>query len=389
MEAQWLELVAQFLVLEIILCSFAQKKKEKNLYAILDIETTGGKFNEEGITEIAIYKFDGHTVVDQFITLVNPEKEIQPFVVQLTGINDQMLRNAPKFHEVAKRIIEITQECIIVAHNSSFDYRILKTEYNRLAYEYKRDTLCTVELSRKLIPEQPSYSLGKLCKSLGIPMTDRHRASGDALATIQLFKLLVDKDVNKTIIENTVTYFDGKKTAQKLTSLLDEIPTVMGVYYLHREDGQIIFMGKGTNIKNDITNQFIKTTKRGKSIQEKTTSISYELTGNILLTNLKYYVELEINKPRYNLRSKKRMLLENFNSDNMLLIDKGRTINEHAVILIENNDVIGYCFTNLAFQENRMDILKSMITPIENKVLAKTIIKNHLRLKNTTKILRF
>jgi DNA polymerase-3 subunit epsilon len=389
MEAQWLELVAQFLVLEIILCSFAQKKKEKNLYAILDIETTGGKFNEEGITEIAIYKFDGHTVVDQFITLVNPEKEIQPFVVQLTGINDQMLRNAPKFHEVAKRIIEITQECIIVAHNSSFDYRILKTEYNRLAYEYKRDTLCTVELSRKLIPEQPSYSLGKLCKSLGIPMTDRHRASGDALATIQLFKLLVDKDVNKTIIENTVTYFDGKKTAQKLTSLLDEIPTVMGVYYLHREDGQIIFMGKGTNIKNDITNQFIKTTKRGKSIQEKTTSISYELTGNILLTNLKYYVELEINKPRYNLRSKKRMLLENFNSDNMLLIDKGRTINEHAVILIENNDVIGYCFTNLAFQENRMDILKSMITPIENKVLAKTIIKNHLRLKNTTKIVRF
>ena len=171
------------------------------MYAILDIETTGGKFNEEGITEIAIYKFDGYQVIDQLITLVNPEKEIQPFVVQLTGINNKMLRNAPKFHEVAKRILEITEDCIVVAHNSSFDYRILKTEYNRLGYQFKRDTLCTVELSRKLIPDKPSYSLGKLCKTLGIPMSDRHRASGDALATIQLFKLLLAKDVDKTITE--------------------------------------------------------------------------------------------------------------------------------------------------------------------------------------------
>jgi DNA polymerase-3 subunit epsilon len=359
------------------------------LYAILDIETTGGKFNEEGITEIAIYKYDGHAVVDQFITLVNPEKEIQPFVVQLTGINNKMLRNAPKFHEVAKRIIEITKDCIVVAHNSSFDYRILKTEYNRLGYEYKRDTLCTVELSRKLIPEQPSYSLGKLCKSLGIPMSDRHRASGDALATIQLFKLLLDKDVDKGILENSVKHFDCKKTAEKLLGLLDAIPTVKGVYYLHREDGQIIFMGKGNNIKNDINNQFIKTTKRAKSIQEKTTSISYEPTGNILLTNLKFYLELEINKPKYNLRSKKKLNLNHFNSDNMLLIDKGRTIEENSVILIENNEVLGYCFTNLAFQENQLEILKSMLTPIENKSLAKTIVKNHLKTKNVAKIIRF
>ena len=359
------------------------------MYAILDIETTGGKFNEEGITEIAIYKFDGHEVIDQFISLVNPEKEIQPFVVQLTGINNKMLRNAPKFHEVAKRIIEITENCIIVAHNSSFDYRILGTEYNRLGYDFKRDTLCTVELSRKLIPDQPSYSLGKLCKSLGIPMSDRHRASGDALATIQLFKLLLDKDVDKTIIKNTVKHFDCKKTSEKLIGLLDDVPAIIGVYYLHREDGQIIFMGRGNNIKNDINNQFIKTTKRAKTIQEKTTSISYEPTGNVLLTNLKFYLELEINNPKYNLRSKKKMLFDNFNSDNMLLVDKGRTIDEHSIILIESNEVIGYCFTNLAFQENKMDVLKAMLTPIENKTLAKTIIKNYLKSKNVAKIIRF
>jgi len=118
------------------------------LYAILDIETTGGQFNEEGITEIAIYKFDGREIVDQFISLVNPEKEIQPFVVKLTGINNAMLRSAPKFYEVAKRIIEITEGCILVAHNTSFDYRILRTEFNRLGYDFVKPTLCTVELSK-------------------------------------------------------------------------------------------------------------------------------------------------------------------------------------------------------------------------------------------------
>jgi DNA polymerase-3 subunit epsilon len=111
------------------------------MYAILDIETTGGQFNEEGITEIAIYKFDGHEIVDQFISLVNPEIPIQPFVVKLTGINNAMLSSAPKFFEVAKRIIEMTNDCVIVAHNASFDYRILRTEFRRLGYDFEARTL--------------------------------------------------------------------------------------------------------------------------------------------------------------------------------------------------------------------------------------------------------
>ena len=115
--------------------------------------------------------------------MVNPEIPIQPFVVKLTGINNHMLVNAPKFFEIAKRIIEITQDCIIVAHNASFDYRILRTEFRRLGYDFQSHTICTVALSQRLLPEQPSHSLGKLVRSLGIPVTDRHRASGDAFAT--------------------------------------------------------------------------------------------------------------------------------------------------------------------------------------------------------------
>src|SRR5690606_26910238 len=115
----------------------------------------------------------GHQVVDQFICLINPEREIQPFVSKLTGINNAMLRSAPKFHEVAKRIVEITDQAIIVAHNAQFDYRILRTEFRRLGYDFQRKTLCTVDLSKQLIPDAESHSLGKLVRSLGIATSDR------------------------------------------------------------------------------------------------------------------------------------------------------------------------------------------------------------------------
>ena len=270
------------------------------MYAILDIETTGGKFNEEGITEIAIYKFDGHTVIDQFISLVNPEREIQEFVVKLTGINSKMLRNAPKFYEVAKRIIEVTKDCILIAHNAAFDYRILKTEFDRLGFDYQKNTLCTVELSKKLIENQDSYSLGKLTKSLGIPMSDRHRASGDALATIQLFKLLLEKDVKKDIIQNSIKYFDKRIQKERLKNLIEEVPRVLGVFYIHNENGKVIFIGKGKNIKSEINKLFLKTTKRAIKVQQRAFSVSYDNTGNELFTRLKYYLELETLSPKFN-----------------------------------------------------------------------------------------
>jgi DNA polymerase III subunit epsilon len=172
------------------------------LYTILDIETTGGEFNKEGITEIAIYKFDGNQIVDEFITLINPEIPIQPFVIRLTGITTAMIKDAPKFYEVAKRILEITDNSIIVAHNTVFDYRILKTEFSRLGYNFESKSLCTVELAKVLLPDEPSFSLGKLVRSLGIPTPQRHRAAGDAMATVNLFKILLEKDLDKTIISS-------------------------------------------------------------------------------------------------------------------------------------------------------------------------------------------
>ena len=181
------------------------------MYAVVDVETTGGKYGEEGITEIAVYQYDGHELTDQLISLINPERPIQPFVENLTGINQRMLRNAPKFYELAKRIVEITTDCILVAHNTSFDYRMLQTEFDRLGFDFERKTLCTVELSKKLIPDVESYKLGKLVRSLGIPLSDRHRAAGDARATLELLKILLHKDGEKHIVKNLIKAHSNSK----------------------------------------------------------------------------------------------------------------------------------------------------------------------------------
>ncbi|MDG1661720.1 MAG: exonuclease domain-containing protein [Winogradskyella sp.] len=443
------------------------------MYAILDIETTGGKFNEEGITEIAIYRFDGHEVVDQFISLVNPERKIQPFVVNLTGINSNMLHNAPKFYEVAKRIVEITEGCIIVAHNSSFDYRILKTEFNRLGYTFKRKTLCTVELSKVLIPDQPSYSLGKLTRSLGIVISDRHRADGDAKATVKLFKMLLNKDLKKEIITQAVKTEQKSKMTSNLRTIIEKMPTETGVYYIHNETGDIIYIGKSNNIKKRITQHFTGTNSKSKKIQTLVTAVTFEKTGSELVALLKESEEIKKNKPILNRALRKTIFthalyqftdhngyinlqidranreelpittftnrqsaksfmhnisekyelcqklvglyktnsscfkyevkecagaclqeesvedynqkvnvlieLHRYDNKNMLIIDRGRYIDEKSVVVIENGIFKGLGFFDLNHQINNTDVLLSLITPMSNNKDNQHIIQSYVR----------
>lgn len=164
------------------------------MFTIIDIETTGNHYKYGHITEIALFRHDGVKVVRSFSTLINPEIDIPYFITKLTGISNEMVKSAPKFYEVAREIIEITDNSIFVAHNVQFDYRFVKEEFNRLGYDYQRKTMCTVQLSRKLIPGHRSYSLGKLCNDLNININGRHRAEGDALATVKLFEILLKKN---------------------------------------------------------------------------------------------------------------------------------------------------------------------------------------------------
>ena len=270
------------------------------MYAILDIETTGGKFNEEGITEIAIYRHNGLEVTDQFISLVNPEREIQPFVQKLTGINSKMLRSAPRFFEIAKRIIEITKDCVIVAHNADFDYRILRTEFKRLGYNFEKNSLCTVSLSQQLLPNMESYKLGKLVRSLGIPISDRHRAQGDALATVKLFELLLEKDSSKKILKSQIKVLHGERVPSKYLKIIEELPNASGVYYLHNTVGDILYIGKSNNIQKRVRNHLTGSSRKALKIQKNLHKVNFETTGSELIALLKEQHEIKKNQPKIN-----------------------------------------------------------------------------------------
>jgi DNA polymerase-3 subunit epsilon len=170
------------------------------LFVIIDIETTGNNSKYCYITELAVYQHNGKKVTKIYSTLINPGIDIPYYITKLTGIDNEMVKNAPKFYEVAKDIIDLTSGRVFVAHNVKFDYAFIKEEFNRLGYHFNRKTLCTVQLAKKLLPGHNSYSLGKLCSDLGIEINGRHRASGDALATVKLFEILLKKN---EIIENS------------------------------------------------------------------------------------------------------------------------------------------------------------------------------------------
>tara|TARA_X000001036_G_scaffold439741_1_gene492052 strand:- start:2405 stop:3760 length:1356 start_codon:yes stop_codon:yes gene_type:complete len=303
------------------------------MFAILDIETTGGKFNEEAITEIAIYRYDQGRVIDQFISLVQADRPIQPFVQGLTGINNRMLKNSPKFFEIAKRIIEITNESILVAHNAEFDYRILRTEFSRLGYNFKRKSLCTVKLSKELIPNIKSYKLGNLVKSLGIPINNRHRAQGDALATLKLFELLIQKDVKKIILNSLIIDHYPKNEKNKFIKIIDNVPNVTGVYYVHDKKG-IIYIGKSKNLKRRVTTHLTSNSSKAIKIQNQVFKISYEHTGSELLALLKEQEEIKENQPILNYRSKYRLFpiglkIVNINGYNILKIEQIKSNEEY------------------------------------------------------------
>tara|TARA_B100001059_G_scaffold70707_1_gene67791 strand:+ start:3887 stop:5164 length:1278 start_codon:yes stop_codon:yes gene_type:complete len=424
------------------------------LYSILDVETTGGKFNEEGITEIAIYRFDGEKIVDQFVSLINPEIPIQPFVQQLTGINDKMLINAPKFFQIAKRILEITENSILVAHNSSFDYRMLKIEFERLGYQFNISQLCTVKLSKKLIPDLKSYKLGNLVKNLGIPISNRHRASGDALATVELFKLLLLKDNQKIIVNSLIT--ETKSSSKnKWQKLINKLPNDVGIYYFHDQNGKIIYIGKSNNIKNRVNQHLTGKSKKSLNIQLEAFDITFERTGSELIALLKENTEIKKHKPKFNKLLKKIIkkfcleICENFEGDkylrichyddtinylecysslktannrleffkkkyelsdsikknnininllikdlsykfkNMLLVDKGRDIDEKSVIVVKNNNYIGYGFFTLNHQISNFDVLDSLIVKNEHIENSKEVILKYLKKHKIEKLINF
>lgn len=227
------------------------------MYAIVDIETTGGHAAANGITEISVYVHDGTKVVDHFTTLINPEKKIPLYITALTGISNAMVASAPLFSDVAAEIYSLLCDNIFVAHNVNFDHSFLRHHLKENGYDLNVKKLCTVRLSRKVFAGLPSYSLGNLCRSLGITIENRHRADGDARATVVLFDKLLQADV--------IGHLDKmlKRTSSEQwlpvnleRSVIDKLPAGPGVYYFHNNKGKVIYVGKAINIKKRVSSHF-------------------------------------------------------------------------------------------------------------------------------------
>ncbi len=279
------------------------------MFAVIDIETTGTRPDRDRITEIAVILHDGRQVVDKFVSLLNPECRIPPEIQKLTGITNDMVENAPKFYEVAKRIVEMTENAVFVAHNVRFDYSFVKSAFSDLGYMYQRKTLCTVRLSRSVFKGLPSYSLGRLCESLDIRIKDRHRAMGDAEATAILLEKILEKQAS-----SEKEWLDAESRKTSIPPLLNEnvlhdIPEgITGVYYFHDRNGYIIYVGKAIDIKKRLLQHFSisgKGSKKSLQMKNEIADISYEATGDELIALLLESDEIKKKKPIYNVAQKK------------------------------------------------------------------------------------
>ncbi len=318
--------------------------REQGMYAIIDIETTGGSSRIEKITEIAIYQHDGTRVTGEFVSLVNPERNIPYFITSLTGITNEMVEEAPRFYEIAKTIVELTEGRTFVAHNARFDYSFIREEFKSLGFNFKRNVFDTVALSRKLFPGHRSYSLGNICHDLNISINGRHRAAGDALATVRLFELLMGKDCEingskSVLLKNTRV---SKLHPGLDISKIDDIPEEPGIYYFYNEKRDLIYIGKSRNLQQRISTHLSNnTTNRAMEMRDLIADISWEVTGSELIALLKESSEIKENKPVFN-RAQRRT-----------------GFNWGIFSFVDENDYINYRYGNLDNDESPVSVFSS------------------------------
>lgn len=273
------------------------------MYAIVDIETTGGYAANHRITEVAVFLHDGMQITDTYHTLVNPGRNIPYYITGLTGISTEMVLDAPTFEEVAEDLYNLLEGKVFVAHNAQFDYSFLKREFELVGITWQAKKLCTVRLSRKIIPGLRSYNLGSLAESLGIEIENRHRASGDAHATVKIFDQLLRRDHDNQIAK-ALKRNSGETILPPNLSRedFDRLPAKPGVYYFLNARGQVIYVGKAINIKKRIAGHFTGDAREWSrsKIRNEIHSIRFELTGNELIALIMESQEIRRLWPKYN-----------------------------------------------------------------------------------------
>lgn len=277
------------------------------VYAIVDIETTGGHAASHGITEVAIVVHDGSKIVGQYESLINPGLPIPNFITSLTGISNAMVASAPRFEEVAGEIHRMLEGNVFVAHNVNFDHTFLRAHLSQCGYSLSEKKLCTVRLTRKVFPHLPSYSLGNLCRELDIPIYNRHRAGGDATATAHLFDMIL-RNGGETHIREMLKKHSGEHwlPVNLNKSDIENLPSCPGVYYFHDEKERVIYVGKAINLKKRVTSHFTGFDPGNRRMQflRKIHSVKFKACASELHALVLESVEIKRLWPRYNYSQK-------------------------------------------------------------------------------------
>lgn len=328
-------------------------------YAVVDIETTGGYASGNGITEISIHIHDGEQVVQTWETLINPEQFIPSYIEALTGINNEMVATAPTFEEIAPKVYELLHDKIFIAHNVNFDYSFIRHHLSLYGFTLNCKKLCTVRLSRKLFPGYPSYSLGKLCNSLGIVLENRHRAGGDAAATAILFGMLLQADLDKTIeLSLAKTSKEQALPSHLSKNYVDRLPSNPGVYYFKDQKGKIIYIGKAKNLKKRVCSHFSgnNISKQRQEFLKNIHNIDYEICGTELMAFILEATEIKRLWPENN-RALKRF--------------------EQKYALYDYEDQNGYIRLGIDKYKKQCPALYSFNSILDGHNLLKMLIRDH------------
>lgn len=322
----------------------------EKLFAVIDVETTGGTPFSSRITDISVFLTDGHRLIDEFSSLVNPMMPIPPFISELTGIDDEMVASAPTFDEIAQQIIDITQGAIFVAHNVNFDYGMVRGEFARLKYSFNREKLCTVRLARQFIPGHRSYSLGNICRELGIPINGRHRARGDAEATLELFRRIYDLSDGEPSMSDQQWIKSLPEELPK--NAVNRLPDEPGLFYFYNAAGHVIYIGASADIYKKVTGMIKSKTQKWKKILSEVTDIDFQTTGVELIAELRLSGEIVKHAPKYNKVAKE-------SASWSIAVSKDLFGYMKLSAMINNQPVVGQSFKNKKEADNHLKIIRN------------------------------
>lgn len=350
-------------------------------FAVLDIEGTGGKPGHSRIMEIAVYVYDAETgeVIDSFSSLVNPGKNPDGYVRKMTGITPRMLKRAPKFHEIAKRLVEMTRDTVIAAHNADYDYAMLQHEFARLGYDFRRPVVDTFQWARKIFPEETGLGLDSLARKFKIPATDRHRAFGDAKTAMEILKILWEKDPGKQILTEILRPADQNPPHEhfKIRKLLDRIPHKPGILYLYDKDDKLLYAAYKNNMHIQAEKIFSAKSGRRFRLGSRTRRAEAEILYSPFIGKIKTRLVRKHHNPPFSPFKTLSVSVE-LPQTSFILIDKGRTPGEKSATLVSDGRLEGYAFVRLNEQLRDVSSLRHRLTPLEDCPYGRFLLSQYL-----------